>query len=274
MSPILKYAVTVFCGKSHAAHIESKYFILARAIWIFLFYVIGVEYYQRTENWNLVECLYFITVSIATIGYGQLHPTSDPSRLFTAFYNIVGLFTVLTFVDIAAEFCINLPLEKILMHISSDERRQRWKTFVNFSALCLLMLVGVWFYAVNENWSSSESFYWTIQTMTTIGYGDLLIKHDSTRIFSLFFIVICLVFYAAILQNLASVERSASSLRLSQSEGISEQSSTEMVALAGSKDSSANMRISSDRFIVDVLLRQTPELHSRIVTLRAVSTVL
>jgi hypothetical protein len=37
------------------------------------------------ENWPIVDSIYFATVTFTTIGYGDLAPTSDASRLFTAF---------------------------------------------------------------------------------------------------------------------------------------------------------------------------------------------
>jgi hypothetical protein len=43
--------------------------------------------------------VYFVFASVATIGYGDLHPTSDSGRIFTSFYLIAGLIFVLSAID-------------------------------------------------------------------------------------------------------------------------------------------------------------------------------
>ena len=47
--------------------------------------------------------------------------------------------------------------------------------------LIVLSMVGVAYYSTNEEWTGATAFYWTIITMTTVGFGDLEIKHESTR---------------------------------------------------------------------------------------------
>jgi uncharacterized membrane protein YwzB len=66
-----------------------------------------------------------------------------------------------------------------------------------------LVIVGTIFYAVNEDWTCAMAFYWTIQTMTTVGYGDLQIKYESTRQFSIVFIFVCVLVFATAVANIS-----------------------------------------------------------------------
>jgi hypothetical protein len=43
---------------------------LQKALTVALFYLIGVLYFQSAEGWSTADCIYFITVSITTVGYG------------------------------------------------------------------------------------------------------------------------------------------------------------------------------------------------------------
>ena len=36
----------------------------------------GTIFYWRAEDWTIVQALYFSVVTLTTIGYGDLHPTS------------------------------------------------------------------------------------------------------------------------------------------------------------------------------------------------------
>jgi hypothetical protein len=56
---------------------------------------VGTLGYHVLEGWGWVQSFYFATVSLTTVGYGDLHPTSDASRLFTAGYLLVGISIVL-----------------------------------------------------------------------------------------------------------------------------------------------------------------------------------
>jgi voltage-gated potassium channel len=52
---------------------------------------IGTVAYKLLEGWSWVKCFYFSVVSLTTVGYGDLYPTTDASRLFTALYVLTGV---------------------------------------------------------------------------------------------------------------------------------------------------------------------------------------
>lgn len=56
----------------------------------------GTLFYWRAEGWSLVDSLYFCVITMATIGYGDLAPTTPLSKLFTVVFVIlgIGLFAV------------------------------------------------------------------------------------------------------------------------------------------------------------------------------------
>lgn len=51
---------------------------------------IGAIVYHRLEDWTWIQALYFTVSTLATVGFGDLHPTSDASRLFTVFFILFG----------------------------------------------------------------------------------------------------------------------------------------------------------------------------------------
>ncbi|MCK4819370.1 two pore domain potassium channel family protein [bacterium] len=60
--------------------------------------VIGTVFYHYSEGWSLVDSFYFSTITLTTIGYGDLAPTTDSAKIFTAFYAIFGIGLMLYFV--------------------------------------------------------------------------------------------------------------------------------------------------------------------------------
>lgn len=53
--------------------------------------VIGVVFYSRVEGWSVVDSAYFCVVTLGTVGYGDITPTTNLGKLFTTIYIIVGL---------------------------------------------------------------------------------------------------------------------------------------------------------------------------------------
>jgi voltage-gated potassium channel len=59
----------------------------------------GVLAYHWLEGWSYLDALYFCVVSLATVGYGDLTPTTPLARLFTVFYLINGIGILLALFD-------------------------------------------------------------------------------------------------------------------------------------------------------------------------------
>ncbi len=63
---------------------------------LILLMTIGTVVYRFLEEWTWVQSFYFSVVTLSTVGYGDLHPTSDTSLLFTAFYILGGVTIALS----------------------------------------------------------------------------------------------------------------------------------------------------------------------------------
>ena len=52
----------------------------------------GTIFYWRFEDgWSLMDALYFSVVTLTTVGYGDLHPTTTGTQAFTIIYILTGL---------------------------------------------------------------------------------------------------------------------------------------------------------------------------------------
>ncbi len=52
---------------------------------------VGTVVYSALEGWSVVDSLYFSVVALATVGFGDLVPTTDVGKLFTVGYIITGI---------------------------------------------------------------------------------------------------------------------------------------------------------------------------------------
>jgi hypothetical protein len=60
---------------------------------------VGTVVYSVLEGWSLLDSLYFCVVTLATIGFGDLHPTTDLAKLFTVGYIVVGVGIIAGFLS-------------------------------------------------------------------------------------------------------------------------------------------------------------------------------
>ena len=66
-------------------------------IWTALVLILGTIFFHFAEGWSWVDSLYFCVITLATVGFGDLTPTTDLTKLVTVFYIINGLGVVVAF---------------------------------------------------------------------------------------------------------------------------------------------------------------------------------
>lgn len=59
----------------------------------------GTVVYHFLEGWSWVDSFYFSSVAVTTVGFGDLTPTRDASKLFTVFYIFTGVGIISAFID-------------------------------------------------------------------------------------------------------------------------------------------------------------------------------
>jgi voltage-gated potassium channel len=68
-------------------------------IWAGTALLVGTLAYHWLEGWSYLDALYFCVISLATVGYGDLAPTTPLARAFTIVYVINGIVILLAFFD-------------------------------------------------------------------------------------------------------------------------------------------------------------------------------
>lgn len=63
-----------------------------------IIYVIGTIFYHNVEHWSFLDSVYFITVSLATVGYGDFHPVTNLGKVFTIFLILTGVSIFLSLI--------------------------------------------------------------------------------------------------------------------------------------------------------------------------------
>lgn len=68
-------------------------------VWAATTLLVGTLVYHWLEGWSYLNALYFCVISLATIGYGDLVPTTPLAKVFTIVYVINGIVILLALFD-------------------------------------------------------------------------------------------------------------------------------------------------------------------------------
>jgi voltage-gated potassium channel len=63
----------------------------------------GTIFYREVEGWSVLDAFYFSAITLATVGYGDLTPTTPGGKLFTVFYVFAGVGIIFAFVQTVAQ---------------------------------------------------------------------------------------------------------------------------------------------------------------------------
>lgn len=203
---------TKYVGNSWYETIELYVPLLFKLFRFFCFYLVGIIFYKYIEHWSFVDCVYFITYTMTTVGYGNIAPKTKSGQIFTMFYIYVGILLVFSVIgDI---------LNWFIMSVRSNYKKQiklnKLQVFVRSLINCFMWIIilftipilGAIFFTYNEdNWTFEQALYFAIVTASSAGYGDINPSKPSSIWFNCFFIVFSVSFTALALEKISSFKR-------------------------------------------------------------------
>lgn len=74
---------------------------------------LGTVLFSYLEGWGLIDSLYFSTMTLTTIGYGDFVPTTDISKILTSLFALLGVGTFLFALGIISEYHMHKRLLNI-----------------------------------------------------------------------------------------------------------------------------------------------------------------
>ena len=153
---LVKYNIKVF------SIIKDYYGLISQVSKLFIYYFIGIIYYYYNESWSIGDCVYFITVTFSTVGYGDLIPSTDGSRLFTCFYILTGIIFIFSIIVDFASFVLLYASSKAKEKLYSKDYKPSSKIYQYLNVLIgpiILIFLFVAFFVHYESLDFIAAFY-------------------------------------------------------------------------------------------------------------------
>ncbi|KAH6768940.1 Ca2+ activated outward rectifying K+ channel 5 [Perilla frutescens var. frutescens] len=200
--------------KDHRSHLpadpnsksDSSSLVRQAAILLVLYLTLGIviysfnrDHFSGVETHPVVDALYFSIVTMCTIGYGDIAPTTPVAKAFACVFVLVGF----GFIDILLSGVVNYvldlqenmilagikaapsaPLQKqsggggrftarnYIVDVAKGRMRIRLKVGVALGAVVVCIGVGIVFLYLVERLNWVDSVYLSVMSVTTVGYGD------------------------------------------------------------------------------------------------------
>lgn len=166
-----------------------------------IIYWLNRDNFRATETHPVVDALYFCIVTMCTIGYGDITPDSTATKLFSIMFVLVGF----GFIDILLTGMVSYVLDlqenyllrnvqdvgdqkesarSYIIDVKKGRMRIRMKVALALGVvvLCIGIGVGVMHFVERLGWV--DSFYLSVMSVTTVGYGDRAFNSLPGRIFA------------------------------------------------------------------------------------------
>jgi len=173
-----------------------------------------------------LDAIYFCVVTMTTVGYGDLVPDSQVSKLLACIYVFTGMALVGLILSKAADYIVEKQEINLVKTLFKNENfgpkelskevethKAKYKFILAASIFLVLMIVGTIFLYFIENLDFVDALYCVCSTVTTLGYGDKSFSTTGGRAFAVFWILsstICLAQSFAYLAELYTEKRQRS----------------------------------------------------------------
>ncbi|CAK8695065.1 potassium channel subfamily K member 10-like isoform X2 [Clavelina lepadiformis] len=135
-----------------------------------------------STTWNFQSAFFFSGTIITTIGYGNIVPSNETSRAFCIIYALVGIPLFAIMFSGLGEVISNF-LSKLSSHVDKLDTKPWIKNFLIYFifglfGFTLFCCIPAAIFSIVEKWPYTVSLYFTVITLTTIGFGDYVIGEN------------------------------------------------------------------------------------------------
>ncbi|KAL2651639.1 hypothetical protein R1flu_019767 [Riccia fluitans] len=220
-APVLSTVLVAGLGKA-AAGTEGKRKVnelsATGVVWqafvgllVYLFVGVMIYCWKRDEFRGIetvgwIDALYFCIVTMCTIGYGDITPETPAAKILSCALVLVGFGFIDALMGGLVTFVLDRQ-ENMILNVVVDGRHEvakgyvlnaekgtmriRLKVFLAVGTVLGSIAVGAFFLHFVEDLLWIDSFYVTVISITTVGYGDFSFQTKWGRLFAALWLLLC-----------------------------------------------------------------------------------
>ncbi|CAN6303520.1 unnamed protein product [Urochloa humidicola] len=198
---------SVLQSKELFKEVRPSFILVGLLLFVYLvvgaitFYIVMDQISGKRTN-RVLDALYFVVITMTSVGYGDLVPKSDTTKLLACAFVFIGMGLIALFISKVADYLVEK--QKVLfykaLHMdmkggdakmlrAMETNRTKYKFYSVALLLAMVMVAGTVFLWKVEKLSFVDSFYCVCATITALGYGDKSFSSKLGRVFAIFWII-------------------------------------------------------------------------------------
>jgi hypothetical protein len=141
--------------------------------------------FEDQQRWTFLGSIFFVNSLVTTIGYGSMYPRTNGGMLFTIVFGILGIPVMAYTLRLLATL-----IGDAVQSLVARESPKGGETTTTLILGSVFLFGGALVFVFLEDWSYIEAIYFTVITLTSIGFGDYLPSSTASRVFTMFFIIL------------------------------------------------------------------------------------
>ncbi len=93
-------------------------------LFLILIFGVGTIGYIVIEKWSFIDAFYMTVITLATVGFGEIHPLSQTGRIFTIFLILSGLGILMFVIESGLSFLLEGELGNIVRRKKMEKQIQ------------------------------------------------------------------------------------------------------------------------------------------------------
>lgn len=188
--------------KNNAIRLEGRSFMINVTL---LIVSIGVQglIFCKIEHWTYLDGIYFSTVCVLTVGFGDFEPTTTAGKILLFPFVLVGIAQLALVVSDIIDFFTERSLDIVKatkMHLerervrkemtmdyvdlkeeihlleqqqkAEDNRAEMLSLSYSMMSFCVLWFIGALIFSQMEGWTYGNGLYFNYVFFLTLGFGD------------------------------------------------------------------------------------------------------
>ncbi|OIT06992.1 PREDICTED: two-pore potassium channel 5 [Nicotiana attenuata] len=216
-APAMVSMEDLFKSPTQSVHQFGPTSLVRQAAFLLIIYLsLGVvvysfnrDHFSGVETHPVVDALYFCIVTMCTIGYGDIAPITPLTKVFACIFVLVGFGFIDILLSGVVNYVLDLQENLLLAGIKAQGQRQfdhghgrggglsayivdvakgrmriRMKVGLALGVVLLCIGLGSMVLYFQEHLDWIDSFYLSVMSVTTVGYGDRAFKTLPGRLFA------------------------------------------------------------------------------------------
>ncbi|KAK9663882.1 hypothetical protein RND81_14G004200 [Saponaria officinalis] len=187
--------------------------IVAALFGLLIYIVVGItvftfasESFKGHKTHKLIDSVYFTIVTLSTIGYGDIVPATKFTKLFTCLFILVGFGFIDILLNGLVTYVLDLQEDVLLAAVDQNQftemietyvfdkkkkrMRIRSKMYLALGVVVFALMLGTTTAHFVEHLAWVDSFYLSVTSVTTVGYGDYAFETPVGRCFAIVWLLI------------------------------------------------------------------------------------